>query len=781
MVRNALGNLQITLNLRKNVIHEIPRAKPIVCYDSKLLVPSVIAILMIIALPILTHQVLANQEDYTRWGLPDGAKARIGKGIFTDMQLSPDGTRLAIASSAGIWLYDVSTGDEIALITEDTDLIGLVAFSPDGTLLATAGGDNKCRIWNIESRKLLLTFELPDYWFHTLAFMDDGKTLVGEGIIDKISHPLLGGGPWMWDVPKVWMWDAFSGKRLKTFTTELPKFNPFKDARTSVKVKTFADNNRVIFAFENKDGTINVKDGRTNHEIAVLPNPNGEVRAFSFSPDGRMLAAATSRNGHLWDLDTGKKVLTFPKRVANFYGNPAIFAFSKDGKTLAVAGLDDIEIWNTDTYSHVATLENKSGGLWEFVLSADGATVITINHHGIVDLWSAQTGKHERTLTTGYTNRFSKLTFAPDGKTIASSTGSKVHLWDTNTNTERLRMQLPGRIEGVKKHIEPNLRAAVPMESGSEIIDLAFSEYNTPLAAMAYSTTLTAFTVSGKVEIWDVTTGEYSTDYDLADMPRRGLPGLLAPDLTTIPMPRTPAIYHLFATAFERSGHALYAVAFSPNGEKLSVKNRNDVMEIWDVITRRRLCTLPGRSPNKSAALASTLAFTPDGEVLAIGEGTDVHLSHTDTGETFAIFSVSKEEPNIIDELQGLFGTQRFDISVGAVALARAGKLPVVAASGGKTIYVWNIVKREPITLKEHTSEVCKLAFTPDGTFLASGDVDGTIHLWLMPAGHKLATFKPYASPVKELVFAPDGKTLASTNLHSRFAGTILLWDVPPK
>lgn len=135
MIRNVLGNLQITLN------REIPRAKPAVPYDNKPLVPSAITVLMITVLLMLTNQVLANQVDYTRWGLPDGAKARIGKGVFTDMQLSPDGTRLAIASSAGVWLYDVSTGDEIALITENTALIGQVAFSPDGTTLATAGGD----------------------------------------------------------------------------------------------------------------------------------------------------------------------------------------------------------------------------------------------------------------------------------------------------------------------------------------------------------------------------------------------------------------------------------------------------------------------------------------------------------------------------------------------------------------------------------------------------------------------------------------------------------------
>lgn len=48
-------------------------------------------------------------QDYTKWELPEGAKSRLRKGIVTDIQISPDNTRLAIASSAGVWLYDVNT------------------------------------------------------------------------------------------------------------------------------------------------------------------------------------------------------------------------------------------------------------------------------------------------------------------------------------------------------------------------------------------------------------------------------------------------------------------------------------------------------------------------------------------------------------------------------------------------------------------------------------------------------------------------------------------------
>ena len=94
----------------------------------------------ILTLIFVTLLFLPNifAQDYTQWGLPEGAKARLGKGrISGNIAYSPDGARLAVASSIGIWLYDAGTYQEVALLTGHTDSVSSVAFSPDGNTLAS--------------------------------------------------------------------------------------------------------------------------------------------------------------------------------------------------------------------------------------------------------------------------------------------------------------------------------------------------------------------------------------------------------------------------------------------------------------------------------------------------------------------------------------------------------------------------------------------------------------------------------------------------------------------
>ena len=148
------------------------------------------------AVGIGTPEVPITSGDHQTWYLPDGAMVRLGKGKigYSDRAIafSPDGQYLAVASGIGIWLYDVATYRELALIprhmTEDT----FVAFSPDGTLLALGTYQGSAELWDVSTRTKIATLEMYRSWdVISAAFSPDG-TLLTLGI--------YGGSIELWDV-----------------------------------------------------------------------------------------------------------------------------------------------------------------------------------------------------------------------------------------------------------------------------------------------------------------------------------------------------------------------------------------------------------------------------------------------------------------------------------------------------------------------------------------------------------------------------------------------------
>lgn len=81
-----------------------------------------------------------------------------------------------------------------------------------------------------------------------------------------------------------------------------------------------------------------------------------------------------------------------------------------------------------------------------------------------------------------------------------------------------------------------------------------------------------------------------------------------------------------------------------------------------------------------------------------------------------------------------------------------------------------------------HQHAVCQLAFSADGTILASGDTGGKIHLWEFATRRHLVTYQATKRFVHTLAFTSDGKTLVSMNAKDYHQdGTIYLWHVPSK
>ena len=148
-------------------------------------------------------------QSYTQFSLPDGAKARFGKGYISgNVAYSPDGTRLAVASSIGIWLYDTATHQEVALLTGHKWIVTCVAFSPDSSTLAsgsgdegdTAIGDSTVRLWDAVTGQQKAILTTGTGGVYDVAFSPDGGTLAGAA----------GDGT-------VQLWDTVTGQEKATF------------------------------------------------------------------------------------------------------------------------------------------------------------------------------------------------------------------------------------------------------------------------------------------------------------------------------------------------------------------------------------------------------------------------------------------------------------------------------------------------------------------------------------------------------------------------------------
>ena len=176
----------------------------------------------------LLSQLNAFAEDSTRWRLPEGAKARLGKGNIKQIAYSPNGMHLAAAGSAGIWVYDVTIHREVTLLTENTGPVSGVAFSPDGSTIVSGYASGDILVWDVKTGKHKQTLPTEQERVSSVAFNPDGKTIASGGACVEGM------------CPGITLLDTQTGERLKSFggayTTLSVCFSP--DGKTLASGRT---------------------------------------------------------------------------------------------------------------------------------------------------------------------------------------------------------------------------------------------------------------------------------------------------------------------------------------------------------------------------------------------------------------------------------------------------------------------------------------------------------------------------------------------------------------
>lgn len=700
---------------------------------------------------------------------------------------SPNGRQLASAyKDQSITLWDRATGHELRTL-ESPDEVKSLAFSPDGSILASGG--HTIELWDAETGDEIQT--LRD-WADSLAFSPDGKRLASGGF-ESLN-----------------LWDVATGKRIQTFHpgsfndvislafspdgTELASAGAnaiqLWDLATGKQLETRPVSRAYSVAFSPDGGTLvsagknvqlwSVADGSA---LGSFPGPAATILSVAFSHDGRMLAFGTDNSTiELWDVASGRHLGTLGRPRAPVYS----LAFSPDGKTLVSVG-NSVKLWDLSTGRELETLIGKNSlpvdtpepqtppenpaKVDSVALSSDGRVLATGGKYPTITLWDTATGRELRTLEAS-DEGISSLVFSPDGTTLASSGLTDTQLWDVATGhilqtlsnrhglTESVVFSPDGRILATGGFGTISLW---DVASGNELRTLEGDSFEGSCAAFAPDGKTLASSGSSGIKLWDVTKGRIlrtlGEDSSIKDL-------TFSPDGSTLlSRGEDVKLWDL------RSGRELNTftgpagtVSFSHDRRILAAAKADNTIELWDVYSGGLLRTLGRRRES-----VYSVSFSPDGKTLVSG---------SDATNLWDIAGASQSQAlarrNLLiangRELQTLAGhTSQID----AVCLSADGRMLATSLADSK-IQLWDLASgKEPRTLPWPASEAqtVSLAFSPDGRTLAGTD-GSEVQLWDAVDGHELPSPPSEEFAFKSIAFSSNGQTLALGGHNIRF------WEV---
>lgn len=189
----------------------------------------------------------------------------------------------------------------------------------------------------------------------------------------------------------------------------------------------------------------------------------------------------------------------------------------------------------------------------------------------------------------------------------------------------------------------------------------------------------------------------------------------------------------------QSTGGWITSLAISPDGRRLVVGARDNLIHVWDLATRQRERVIPSHT-----AWVLDVSYSPDGgRFLSAGSDGDVKVWESATGRHLR--------------------TLRHEIQVHAAIYSPDGRSIATASSDG-LVRVWDaMAEGTPRILSGHVGEATSLAWSPDGKLLASGGYDGLVHLWDIPTGRRVGSLGGSFGKIWALAFSPDGRTLAAT------------------
>jgi WD40 repeat protein/serine/threonine protein kinase len=620
--------------------------------------------------------------------------------------------------------------DPVVLGGSESQPVSSVQFSPDGRSLAAGYRDGNVRIWDPGTSRMVETLPAHTGFVVSISFCPTNPRWIATAGSD--------------DSVQVWDWQ--SRRKIHSW----PADTAHRDYGTAY-CAAFSPDGRFLAAPGEK-GELAVRFAETGRDAYRLAGHERGVYSVAFSADGRWLATGSGGGTvRLWEGADGQAISTLGSKSPPIGG----LAFTRDGTRLVALEFDGlVRVFDVSARKEVTSYSVRMTGAPPSIALAihpKGDRLATAGFDGLVTLSALTTGTQVLVLRE-IDSRCQCVAFSPDGNRLAATTNTgRIHVWDatplSGNEDPCLRSFSYGAKEVWAVDIAPNrlaiaaggIRSISPVERGAPILLWQGAADRDPVSLPGYA--IVAFTVAfdptgrflasagdeplqpdkADIKVWDLEARREAFPVEAFEDNPRSLVVAISRDGKRLVGGGVDGKVKVWDMATGRKIGAIGAVAsevtvltFSTNGRYLASLSNDGVAQVWDGSELDKPQSSLLRFRAGSAGMADSLAFSPDEKRLAV---------------------IETEESVVIHDLVGNDRAVRFNIAghrPASLVFSPNGRWVISGGMDG-TLRVWDAQSgalRQ--TIKSHTDHILRLRARqlPEGPRMVSGSRDGTVKLW---------------------------------------------------
>jgi WD40 repeat protein len=303
---------------------------------------------------------------------------------------------LVLSVSSPLQAQDERGGDVRFIFSRHSEAVKSIAFSEDGTMLATGSDDKTIVVWNTQTGDAITAIGNNFFPVKALQFYGNDELFAASGP----------------DIKRI----DFQGKILLTYPGRTAHIWSLDFNRPT---------GRITGGSFGK--TIRIWDVASGKEILLLEGHEKSTLPVCFSPDGNfILSGSLDRTVRLWSADSGKELKKMEIHTDNIFA----VAFHPGGRYAASASGDKtIRLWDLETGRVIQTYSGHNNGVTDVEFSPDGCHLLSASADYTIALWETISGK-KLTSFVDHKATVNDVEFSPDGHSFASASDDRTaRIW----------------------------------------------------------------------------------------------------------------------------------------------------------------------------------------------------------------------------------------------------------------------------------------------------------------------------------------------------------------